>query len=161
MSAQMQGIGIITRGRTVAVIAALFALCALAASLATGGAGAADGSRYSFDCNDRTIRTTQSGNRLTAKGWLRCTGTGGVRRQTIRVCLLQNTRNHGYVTVKCVTNARNGLGRIDAVASRRCGVGPLVGFITRMRYRIRQTDGDVLTGGDTTGANRYPRNCLG
>lgn len=155
----MQGIGMTTRGRTMAGIAALLACCALGVSLAAGGAGAADGSRYSFDCNDRTIRTTQTGNRLDARGWLRCTGSGGVVREVVRVCLLQNTRN-GFVEVKCVRRARNGLGLVEGIASRRCGKGPMVGFATRMRYRVREADGEVMTGGDLTGTNRFPRNCL-
>ena len=160
MSARMQGIGIITRGRAVAAIAALVACCALAASLTAGGAGASGGERYRFNCNDKTIRTALTGNRLYSRGWLRCTGTGGVVRQVVNVCLLQNTKA-GYRVVKCVRRARNGLGRVDAVASRRCRQGPMAGFATRMRYRVRETDGDVLTGGDFTSANRFPRNCRG
>ena len=155
----MQGMGITLRGRTVALIAGVLACCALGTSLAAGGAGAAESPRmdFSFDCDHDAIHVTQTGNRLNARGKLRCTGSG-VRRQVIRVCLLQ-TGGARPVAVKCVTKARRGTGRISATVSRRCGRGPAVGFITRLNIRIKQTDGDVLTDKASSSPNRFPRDC--
>ena len=156
----MQGMEMSLRGRTAAVIAALAACCALGASLATGGADAAGGARmdFSFDCDHDAIHVTQTGNRLDARGKLQCTGSG-IRRQVLRVCLLQATGARPAV-VKCVVRARNGTGRLTATASRRCGRGPDVGFITRIQIRIRQTDGDLLTDRTRSSPNRFPRDCI-
>ena len=155
----MQGMEMSIRGRTAALIAAFVACCALGTSLAAGGANAAGDARmdFSFDCDHDAIHVTQSGNRLDAKGKLRCTGSG-IRRQVIRVCLLQAGATRPVV-VKCVVRARTGTGRLTATASRRCGRGPDVGFITRLQIRIRQTDGDLLTDTARSSPNRFPRDC--
>jgi hypothetical protein len=155
----MQGMGMTSRGRTTAIVAALVACCALGTSLAAGGAGAADGARYdfSFDCDHDAIHVTQTGNRLSAKGKLRCTGSG-VRRQVIRVCLLQNDRPRPVV-VRCARRARSGTGRVTAIARRRCARGPDVGFVSRIQIRIKQEDGDVLTDSARSSPNRFPRDC--
>ena len=154
----MQGTGMTVRGRIVAAGVALFASLAMFASLNAGGAGASDGARaFSFDCDHDAIHVTQQRNRLDARGRLKCTGSG-IRRQILRVCLLQTTRRNP-VLIKCVTKARNGTGLLTARASRRCGVGPATGFITRVQVRIKQTDGDVVTDKSTASPNRFGRDC--
>ena len=155
----MQGMRMSLRRRTVALAAALVACSALGTSLAAGGADAAGDARmdFSFDCEHDAIHVTQTGNRLDARGKLRCTGSG-IRRQVIRVCLLQSSVRRPVV-VKCVTRARSGTGRLSATVSRRCGRGPDVGFITRLQIRIRQTDGDLLTDRAASSPNRFPRDC--
>jgi hypothetical protein len=143
----------------VALLATLAACCALGASLFAGGAGATNSAKdFSFDCDIDAIHVTQTGNRLDARGRLRCAGSG-VRRQVIRVCLMQASPR-GPVVVKCVVKARSGTGLVSAVSSRRCGRGPSVGFITRVQVRIKQTDGDVATDTARSSPNRLPRDCV-
>ena len=156
----MQGTQSSIRGRTVALVTAFAVCCALGASLLAGGAGAAGNARadFSFDCDHDAIHVTQTGNRLDARGKVRCTGSG-IRRQVLRVCLLQNSPR-GPIVVKCVLKARSGTGQVSAVASRRCGRGRDVGFITRLQIRIKQTDGDVLTDTARSSPNRFPRDCV-
>ena len=155
----MQGTVISVRSRTLAIFGAFVACCALGTSLAAGGAGAAENARmdFSFDCDHDAIHVTQQGNRLSARGKLTCTGNG-VRREVVRVCLLQ-TGPARPVVVKCATRARSGTGRVTATATRACAKGPTVGFITRLQIRIKQEDGDVLTDTARSSPNRFPRDC--
>ena len=147
------------RGKTAVSIAAFAACCALGASLLAGGAGATGAAKdFSFDCDHDATHVTQTGNRLDARGRLRCTGSG-IRREVVRVCLLQASLR-GPVVVKCVRRARSGTGLVSAVASRRCGKGPDVGFITRLQVRIRLTNGDVVTDTARSSPNRFPRDCV-
>jgi hypothetical protein len=142
------------RGKSAAVLAAAVACCALVFSLSAGGAGAAD---FSFDCSHDATHVTQTQNQLHARGKLQCTGNG-IRRQVIRVCLLQQ-KPAGLRSVKCVTRARNGSGTVTADATRTCAKGPLTGFVTRIKVRIKQTDGDVTTDSSRSSPNHFPRNC--
>ena len=146
------------RSRTVGATAALVACFALGL-LTVGGAGAADSARYdfSFECDHDALHVTQVGNRLDARGRLRCTGNGA-RREVIRVCLLQTGAARPAV-VKCVTKARSGTGRIAATVSRRCAKGPNTGFITRLQIRVRTEHGRVLTDRAASSPNRFPRDC--
>ena len=155
----MQGMRLRLRSRTVAVMAALIACCALGTSLATGGTGAAENPRkdFSFDCEHEAIHVTQTGNRLESRGILRCTGSG-IRRQVVRVCLLQATRR-GPVVLKCAAEAKSGAGRVVATVSRRCGRGPNVGFITRLQIRIRDEHGKLHRDRAASSPNRFPRDC--
>ena len=155
----MQGMKMSLRSRTFAVMAAVVACGALGVSLAAGGAGASENAHkdFSFDCVHDAIQVTQSGNRLDARGKLRCSGSG-IRRQVLRVCLLQ-TGGPRPVVVKCVVRARNGSGQLSAVASRRCAKGPYVGFMTRIKIRIRKSNGKLLTDQATASPNRFPRDC--
>ena len=147
------------RGRLLVGIAALLACSALGISLLAGGAGAAGADRATYSCNYRSLDVTQTGNRLKAKGRMRCVGNG-VGRQVLRVCLMQDTGSR-YARIKCVVQARNGPGLLTGTASRRCGRGPEVGFITRIRIRVRLEGGQVQTASNETTANEFLRDCRG
>src|SRR5690349_20939494 len=95
-----------------------FLLCgALLAGLATDRADAGP-----LQCSFRSVKPTETGKRLDAKGRMKCTGTGTVRRQTLRVCLLQKVDGK-YVSVKCVTHSLSGPGIVTGTATRLCVKG--------------------------------------
>ena len=155
----MQGTVLTLRGRLLAAVAVLLACSALWISLLAGGAGAAGADRATYTCNYRSQAVTQTGNRLDAKGRMNCTGNG-VGRQVLRVCLLQDA-GRNYARIKCVVRARNGPGLLTRTASRACGRGPEVGFITRIRIRVRLEGGKVQTASAESSDNEFSRNCRG
>ena len=155
----MQGTVMTVRGRLLVGIAALLACSALGVSMLAGGAGAADADRATYSCNYRSLTVTQTGNRLDAKGRMKCLGNG-VARQVLQTCLMQD-RGPRYAKVKCVTHARNGPGLVTGTAARRCARGPEVGFITKIRIRVRLKGGQVQTAQSQSSDNEFLRNCRG
>lgn len=153
----MQGTVMTVRSSLLAGIAALVACLALSVSLLAGGAGAADADRANYSCSYRSMTVTQTGNRLDAKGRMKCVGDG-VARQVLQVCLMQDTGPR-YLKVKCVTQAKNGPGLVTGTAARLCGRGPEVGFITRIRIRVRLTGGQVQTAQSESSDNEFLRDC--
>lgn len=138
-------------------VAAFLAFAVLAVGIAALGAGPADAKAGSYSCNFRSLKVTQSGNTVAAKGRLKCTGTG-VKRQVLRVCLLQEAGSN-YRTVKCVVRTRNGPGLFTATASRKCGTGIPTGFVTRTRIRVRLDGGSIQTAKSESSDTQLPRNC--
>ena len=112
-----------------------------------------------IQCSYRSVKPVEVGKRIDAKGRLKCTG-GGVKRQVLRVCLMQQT-DSSFTLVKCVTHALNGPGLVTATAARLCPRGPEVAFKTRIHIRVRLTGGGVQKASSDSSKVPIKRNCVG
>lgn len=151
----MPGISVRSRIGLATVLGALLLCSVLLAGIGANSADAAG----SLQCSFRSVSPTETGNRLDAKGRLKCTG-GGVRRQVLRVCLLQDTGPR-FTLVKCVTHALNGPGLVTGTAARLCGRGPEVAFISRIHIRVRLSGGSVQKASTDSSKSKFERNCAG
>jgi hypothetical protein len=153
----MGGISAYPKARVGAFLAVLVSCCALWVALDAHGAGAATAARGPFQCSFRSVKVTHQESRLDSKGRMRCTGNA-VRRQVLRVCLLQDTES-GKVEIKCVTHAKNGVGLVTGTASRICGTGPATGFITRIHIRLTLKGSPVQKATTDSSPTELKRNC--
>ena len=148
----MPGISVRSRVGLATAVAGLV-LCAVLLI----GVSADDAKAGPLQCSFRTVKPTETGNRLDAKGRMRCVGTK-VRRQTLRVCLMQKTES-SFAQVKCVTHALNGPGTVTGTAARLCPKGPEVAFMTRSYIRVRLAGGSVQKAQSDSTKALFERNC--
>ena len=151
----MPGISALSRVGLATLLAALLLCGLLLAGLGADGASAGP-----LQCSFRSVKPTETGKRLDAKGRMRCTGSGTVKRQTLKVCLMQKTEAR-YVEVKCVTHALSGPGLVTGTAARICASGPAVDFISRIQIRVRLSNGSLQKAQTDSSKGRFPRNCGG
>ena len=152
----MPGISVRSRVGLVTALAALVLCSALLAGFGTNSAGATADKR--LQCAFRSVKPTVSGNRIDAKGRLKCTGPE-VQRQVLRVCLLQDTGSRNAL-IKCVTHALNGPGLVTGTAARLCARSGQNIFLSRIHVRIRVTGGSVQTASSDSSNVPFGRNCI-
>ena len=151
----MPGISVISRVGLVAALAGLVLCAVLLAGFGANTAGAS--AEKSIQCSYRSVKPTETGKRLDAKGRLKCTG-GGIQRQVLRVCLLQDFGS-SFKPVKCVTHALNGPGLVTGTAARLCVKGPEVAFLSRINIRVRLTGGSVQKASSDSSKVKFERKC--
>lgn len=141
-------------------LAPLIAVALTAAALGGGVASGSDGGPTAgaslARCNGKAFSPTQSGNRLTSKGSLTC--TGDVAKQRLRTCLEQEN-NGRFSTVECDTTVKFGPGTIFAKAQHRCGSAVARGFRTRSFLFLRDVSGQKAFGKAISDLRAYPRRC--
>ena len=152
----MPGISVRTRVGVATGLAALVLCAVLVAGFGASSAGAT--AEKGFQCSYRSVRPAEEGNRLDAKGRLKCTGSS-VQRQVLKVCLMQDTGSR-FVLLKCVTHALNGGGLVTGTAARLCPKGSEAAFKTRIRIRIRLTGGSIQKASSDSPKSLIERNCV-
>ena len=133
-------------------------LAAIACLLAvTAGVSARDtASASAANCDGRAFSPTKTGNRITAKADLTC--TGDVARMSLRACLQQQVAS-GFKDVKCDSAFRKRPGTITLKVDRVCGRSVDRRFRTRAFLVLKDENGRSADGKAISPTPVFPRRC--